>query len=34
MPVVVQPGVTWHASIPRIPGAETFKGEIRHSEAT
>lgn len=29
--VVACPGVTWHASIPRIPGAETFKGEIRHS---
>ncbi|NBB47031.1 amino acid permease [Rhizobium sp. CRIBSB] len=29
--VVACPGVTWHASVPKIPGAETFKGEIRHS---
>lgn len=29
--VVACPGVTWHASIPKLPGAETFKGEIRHS---
>ncbi|RKE77429.1 amino acid permease [Rhizobium sp. AG855] len=29
--VVACPGVTWHASIPRIPGADSFKGEIRHS---
>jgi cation diffusion facilitator CzcD-associated flavoprotein CzcO/amino acid transporter len=24
-------GVTWHPSIPALPGAETFAGEIRHS---
>jgi amino acid transporter len=29
--VVACPGVTWHASMPNIPGAETFEGEIRHS---
>ncbi|NSY10185.1 NAD(P)-binding domain-containing protein [Agrobacterium tumefaciens] len=29
--VVACPGVTWHASIPKFPGMESFKGEIRHS---
>ncbi|MFM2278010.1 MAG: hypothetical protein RLZZ444_241 [Pseudomonadota bacterium] len=29
--VIACPGVTWHASIPNIKGAETFTGEIRHS---
>ncbi len=24
-------GVTWHPSIPALPGAEIFQGEIRHS---
>jgi cation diffusion facilitator CzcD-associated flavoprotein CzcO/amino acid transporter len=24
-------GVTWHPSLPALPGAESFRGEIRHS---
>ncbi len=29
--VICAPGVTWHPSVPAIPGAERFTGEIRHS---
>ncbi len=29
--VIACPGVTWHASMPKLPGADTFAGEIRHS---
>ena len=29
--VVACPGVTWHPSMPDIPGRATFRGEIRHS---
>ena len=31
--VIACPGVTWHASMPNVPGADTFTGEIRHSVA-
>lgn len=29
--LIAAPGVTWHASVPRFAGMETFRGEIRHS---
>jgi amino acid transporter len=29
--VVACPGVTWHPSMPDIPGSAAFRGEIRHS---
>jgi amino acid transporter len=29
--VVACPGVTWHPSMPDIPGRAAFRGEIRHS---
>jgi amino acid transporter len=29
--LIAAPGVTWHANAPAIPGAESFRGEIRHS---
>jgi amino acid transporter len=29
--VIACPGVTWHASMPNLKGAETFTGDIRHS---
>ncbi|WP_142781854.1 amino acid permease [Agrobacterium sp. T29] len=29
--VIACPGVTWHASMPKFPGMENFKGEVRHS---
>ena len=29
--VIACPGVTWHATMPKLPGADTFAGEIRHS---
>jgi cation diffusion facilitator CzcD-associated flavoprotein CzcO/amino acid transporter len=29
--VVACPGVTWHPSLPEIPGRAAFRGEIRHS---
>lgn len=29
--LIAAPGVTWHPSIPQVPGAETFAGQVRHS---
>jgi cation diffusion facilitator CzcD-associated flavoprotein CzcO/amino acid transporter len=29
--VIAAPGVTWHASMPTLPGMDTFGGEIRHT---
>jgi amino acid transporter len=29
--IIAAPGVTWHPNLPDLPGAETFRGEIRHS---
>ena len=29
--VIACPGVTWHGTMPKLPGAETFTGQARHS---
>ena len=29
--VIACPGVTWHGAMPKLPGAETFTGQARHS---
>ena len=29
--LIACPGVTWHPSIPAIPGQESFTGQVRHS---
>lgn len=29
--LIACPGVTWHPSIPELPGQESFRGQIRHS---
>lgn len=29
--LICAPGVTWHPSLPQLPGQDEFKGEVRHS---
>ena len=29
--LICAPGVTWHPSVPRLPGQDDFPGEVRHS---
>jgi amino acid transporter len=30
--LICAPGVTWHANSPTLPGQESFRGEVRHSQ--
>ena len=29
--LIAAPGVTWHPSLPELPGADSYRGDLRHS---